>query len=579
MLKSIQSFLAPPVFDDEEKTSIASLLNSILWAVITIGLIYTIIAPFILGQYFSAILTGTVVVAGIFARQLMFRGYVRAASTILLVVFDFILILSIVVSDGTLGASYFSLVLTTVIAGVLLGSRGTYVVAIINTVIGLGVLVFQDALPEALIPQNPTTFFSSLVVYVFFIAALLGASARGFDKLLQNFRSTQQALTLKNEELQQFTASLENTVATRTAELDAANTRNLRRAKQFEAISEISRVITQANNLDTLLPQITQLISAKFQFYHVGIFLFDNNREYAVLIASNSAGGKTMLNRGHKLRIGQTGIVGYVASAGLPRIALDTGADAIYFNNPDLPDTRSEMALPLLRKGGEIVGVLDVQSTEANAFNQEDIRTLATLADQVSIAIENSRLFEEQQQVLRETQSIYNQNLREGWIRYTRGQKISGIKRHNLKSMLLNTPVEIPGALEAERSGNIYKKQEENGSSLLTVPIKLREQVVGILNVRTDENRTWSNDELDILTAIIERAALSIENARLLEESRRVAEREHVIGEISSKIGAGTQIEDILKTAVRELGTHIGGTQVTVEIGGGEIVSPSGVHE
>lgn len=579
MLKSIQSFLAPPTFDDEEKTRIASLLNSILWAVITIGLIYTISAPFILGQYFSAILTGTVVVAGIFARQLMFRGYVRAASTILLVVFDFILILSIVVSDGTLGASYFSLVLTTVIAGVLLGSRGTYVVAIINTVIGLGVLVFQDALPEALIPQNPTTFFSSLVVYVFFIAALLGASARGFDRLLQNFRSTQQALTLKNEELQQFTASLENTVATRTAELDAANTRNLRRAKQFEAISEISRVITQANNLDTLLPQITQLISAKFQFYHVGIFLFDNNREYAVLIASNSAGGKIMLDRGHKLRIGQTGIVGYVASAGLPRIALDTGADAIYFNNPDLPDTRSEMALPLLRKGGEIVGVLDVQSTEANAFNQEDIRTLATLADQVSIAIENSRLFEEQQQVLRETQSIYNQNLREGWIRYTRGQKISGIKRHNLKSMLLNTPVEIPGALEAERSGNIYKKQEENGSSLLTVPIKLREQVVGILNVRTDENRTWSNDELDILTAIIERAALSIENARLLEESRRVAEREHVIGEISSKIGAGTQIEDILKTAVRELGTHIGGTQVTVEIGGGEIVSPSGVHE
>ena len=579
MLKSIQSFLAPPTFDDEEKTRIASLLNSILWAVITIGLIYTISAPFILGQYFSAILTGTVVVAGIFARQLMFRGYVRAASTILLVVFDFILILSIVVSDGTLGASYFSLVLTTVIAGVLLGSRGTYVVAIINTVIGLGVLVFQDALPEALIPQNPTTFFSSLVVYVFFIAALLGASARGFDRLLQNFRSTQQALTLKNEELQQFTASLENTVATRTAELDAANTRNLRRAKQFEAISEISRVITQANNLDTLLPQITQLISAKFQFYHVGIFLFDNNREYAVLIASNSAGGKIMLDRGHKLRIGQTGIVGYVASAGLPRIALDTGADAIYFNNPDLPDTRSEMALPLLRKGGEIVGVLDVQSTEANAFNQEDIRTLATLADQVSIAIENSRLFEEQQQVLRETQSIYNQNLREGWIRYTRGQKISGIKRHNLKSMLLNTPVEIPGALEAERSGNIYKKQEESGSSLLTVPIKLREQVVGILNVRTDENRTWSNDELDILTAIIERAALSIENARLLEESRRVAEREHVIGEISSKIGAGTQIEDILKTAVRELGTHIGGTQVTVEIGGGEIVSPSGMHE
>ena len=579
MLKFIQNFLAPPVFDDEEKTRIASLLNSILWAVISIGFLYTISAPFILGQSFSAILTGTIVIASIFARQLMIRGYVRAASTILLIVFNFILILSIVVSDGTLGASYFSLVLTTVIAGVLLGSRGTFVIASINTLIGLGVLLFQDALPVALIPQSPLTFFSSLVVYVFFIAALLGASARGFDRLLQNFRSTQHALTLKNAELQQFSASLESTIAARTAELDAANTRNMRRAKQFEAISEISRVITQAHNLDTLLPQITQLISEQFQFYHVGVFLFDNNREYAVLIAANSAGGKIMLDRGHKLRIGQTGIVGYVASAGLPRIALDTGADAIYFNNPDLTETRSEMALPLLRKGGEIVGVLDVQSTESNAFNQEDIRTLATLADQVSIAIENSRLFEDQQRILRETQSIYNRDLREGWIRYTRGQKISGIKRRNLKSMLLNTPIEIPGALEAERSGNIYKKKEENGASLITIPIKLREQVVGVLNVRADEDRNWSNDELDILTAIVERAALSIENARLLEESRRVAEREHVIGEISTKIGAGTQIEDILRTAVRELGTHIGGTQVTVEIGGGELVSPSSTHE
>ena len=277
-----------------------------------------------------------------------------------------------------------------------------------------------------------------------------------------------------------------------------------------------------------------------------------------------------MLARSHKLKIGQTGIVGYVAGTGLPRIALDTGADAIFFNNPDLPDTRSELALPLFRKGEVIIGVLDVQSKDQNAFNQEDVRTLSTLADQVSIAIENSRLFEDQERLLLETQAISNRDLREGWVRFTRSQNIAGIQRRSMKNNLMQEPLELPGATEAIRSGNTYKRTENDGSDTLTIPIKLREQIVGVLNVKSESNRSWSNDELDVVTAIVGRAALAIENARLLEESRLIAEREHVISEISAKIGTGTQIEDILKTAVQELGIHISGTQVSVEIGGGE---------
>ncbi|MBK6793087.1 MAG: GAF domain-containing protein [Anaerolineales bacterium] len=550
-----------------KKTRIALLLNSILWAVIFIGLIYTLIAPIILDQLFSAMLTGTVVVAGVIARQLMFRGHVRAASIILLVVFDLILILSIIISNGTFGASYSSLVLTTVLAGVLLGGRGGYTFAGINTLIGLGIMLFQDSLPVTMIPQNPVTFFSSLVVYVFFIAALLQASAQGFDKLTENLRRTQQELTEKNQEMQKFAVGLEATIAARTAELNTANIRIERRAKQFEAISKISRVISQTQNLDILLPQITELISQQFNFYHIGIFLMDVNMEYAVLIAANSVGGKKMLARNHKLKVGQTGIVGYVAGSKLPRIALDTGADAIYFNNPDLPETRSELALPLLRKANEIIGVLDVQSQTPNAFSQEDVRTLTTLADQVSIAIENAKLFEEQQRVLLETQAFYNNDLREGWGRFTRAQNIAGIQRRNLKNSFLPEPLELPGAVEAVRSGAVFQKVESDGTSLLTIPIRLREQTVGILNVKSGYNRNWSDDELDIVSAIVGRAALSIENARLLEDSQRIAQREHVIGEISSKIGASTQIEDILKTAVRELGMHISGSQVTVEIG------------
>ncbi|MBL8062542.1 MAG: GAF domain-containing protein [Anaerolineales bacterium] len=566
-----RQIFAPPIFEDDEKTRIAALLNSILWAVILIGAVYTIVAPIILGQYFSAILTASIVIIGLTARQLMVRGYIRAAAVILLAVFNLVLIISIIISDGIFGASYFGLVMTTVIAGVLLGGRSAYIVAIINSLMGLGIMLAQNSLPDTLIPQTPVTFFSSLVVYVFFIAALLQASARGFDKLLENLRNAQEELTRKNQELQAFSANLENTVTSRTAELDAANQRIERRASQFEAISQVSRVINQAREIESLLPQVTQVISQQFGFYHVGVFLMDANSEYAVLIAANSSGGQKMLARNHKLKVGQTGIVGYVAGTGLPRIALDTGADAIYFNNPDLPETRSEMALPLLRQGREIIGVLDVQSREQNAYNQEDVRILTTLADQVSIAIENARLFEQSQQALQEAETFYRGNLKDGWMRFTRSKQIMGVQRRSLRTSFLSEPVDIPGMHEAVRSGSVYRRVEENeNSTRLTFPMKLRGQVVGVLNVKSGADHTWSRDEMDIISAIMERAALSIENARLLEESRKVAEREHAIGEISTKISAGTEIEAILRTAVRELGAHISGAQVTVEIGDGE---------
>jgi transcriptional regulator with GAF, ATPase, and Fis domain len=146
---------------------------------------------------------------------------------------------------------------------------------------------------------------------------------------------------------------------------------------------------------------------------------------------------------------------------------------------------------------------------------------------------------------------------------------VLGIQRNNLKSTLLSEPIELPGETEAIRSGAPYQRTDADGVQVLTIPIKLREQIVGVLNIRSGEDRSWSEDEMDIVSAIVERAALSIENARLIEESRLVAERERVIGEISNKLGASTEIEAILQTAVRELGSHIAGTQVTVEIGGG----------
>ena len=132
------------------------------------------------------------------------------------------------------------------------------------------------------------------------------------------------------------------------------------------------------------------VISQYFDFYHVGIFLNDENHESTWLIAANSEGGRRMLKRHHNLKIGQQGIVGYVAAHGESRVARSVGEDAVFFNNPDLPDTKSEAALPL-RRGPQIAGVLDVQSTKEDAFTADDLSILAILADQVSLAMENTR--------------------------------------------------------------------------------------------------------------------------------------------------------------------------------------------
>jgi GAF domain-containing protein len=366
-------------------------------------------------------------------------------------------------------------------------------------------------------------------------------------------------------------STLEERVEKRTQDLADANRVNEYRARMFQAIAQVTHAIISTQNLQDLMPQITQAISQHFGFYHVGIFLISPSREYAVLAAANSEGGQKMLERGHKLRVRQTGIVGYVAGTAKPRIALDTGADAIYFDNPDLPNTRSEMALPLTRVDGQVIGVLDIQSAESNAFKREDIEILLTLAGQVSTAISNARLYEDMQKNLLESEMFYRRNLVAGWKRFSETQQIAGVQRTGMTANLYTQSIALPGVEEVLDTGTAYFNDEID--SQMTLPVKLRGEVVGVLHVKANGERKWAEDEMDIVTAIVERAALSIENARLLEESRLAAEKEHIIGEISAKISASTQIEMILKTAVRELGSQINNAQVSVELGNSETES------
>ena len=348
-------------------------------------------------------------------------------------------------------------------------------------------------------------------------------------------------------QLQETLLGLETRVADRTAELEESSQKLQVRADQFEAIAQLARAITSIQNLETLLPRITKLVSQQFGFYHVGLFLLDESRKYAVLSAANSEGGQRMLARKHRLGVGQTGIVGYVTSTGNPRIALDTGTDAVFFDNPDLPDTRSEMALPL-RVGKIIVGALDVQSTEPNAFSEDDVEVLSILADEVSVAIENARLFEESQRVLADAQSAFGEFTRAAWQQMIARQKVV---RYELSGTAIR-PLEKPVT--------------SNGSSI-TIPIRLRDQVVGTMNISPPENEELDPDEVDIINALAQRVSVAIENATLLEETRRRATRESLIGEISAKLSATAEIERLMQVAVGELRQALGASEVTLKIG------------
>ena len=392
--------------------------------------------------------------------------------------------------------------------------------------------------------------------------------------VLTNFRNRIEAYRLEevkniNQELKNLTANLEERVATRTNELSARSTEletrsreletaniNLqRRASQFEALAQVSQSITSIRNLHELLPHVAAVISDFYGFYHVGIFLIDETNEYAFLTATNSKGGQRMLERQHRLKVGEQGIVGSVTGTGQPRIALDVGGDAIYFNNPDLPETHSEMALPL-RSGGKIIGALDVQSKETGAFTDEDVQTLSLLADQVSLAIENARLFEDSNKTLSDLQMVLRQSTQDAWKSITKQWGLLGYRYNTMGASPLKEPVKLTDLGKG--------KAKKKDSDRIVVPIELRGEVIGNLVVQAPKKIEWNEDEQDLIKAVAERVALSAENARLFEETTLRAERERLVSEITGKIRSNNDPQTMIETAVNELKNVLGASRVEI---------------
>lgn len=363
------------------------------------------------------------------------------------------------------------------------------------------------------------------------------------------------AFNLMTSQLRGFIGELENRVNERTRQLADQNQTLVFRGRQLQTVSDVARGITQTQDLETLLSRIVTLISQRFGFYHVGVFLVDADKNYAVLRASNSEGGQRMLARHHQLKVGQVGIVGYVTAQGKPRTATDVGQDAVYFSNPDLPETKSEMALPLA-VGDNIIGALDVQSKQSNAFTEQDLELFSTLADQVAIAIYNNELFAETSKALEEAQKVHRQYLEQQWSREAATRAAQGFQ-YTPEGIRPISDEEQPEVREALLKGEPVQLDNPQGSGapVLAVPIRVRGETIGVIHLEESSGSRlgWSPDEIETIKNVSDQIGLALENARLFEQTVRRAERERKVLEITSKIRSTTDPKAMMDIARTEL--------------------------
>jgi GAF domain-containing protein len=353
------------------------------------------------------------------------------------------------------------------------------------------------------------------------VVALAMVASISIGVLLRNLETSSRKAQALATEIQQDKAQLAESIENRTQDLE-------RRLVQIRTAAEISRALGSVLDPQDLLQQVVDLIKDRFSLYYVGAFLLDERGEWAILKAGTGEAGQSMISRGHRLAVGGASMIGWTTFNRKARIALDVGQEAVRFSNPFLPQTRSELALPII-SGAKALGALSVQSVEASAFDEDDILVLQGIADSLATALENARLFQQSQASLDEIQTLHRQYLGRAWAEATRGAE----------ELTYTYQAPLPPA--------------EGEPNLLTIPISLRDQVIGSLTLELDKPEL-TNDERALAEAITNETAIALENTRLMEETQRVAQQERLVGEIAARVQRSLNLETVMKTAVLEIG-------------------------
>ncbi len=549
MLKQIGAFFKAPIFpDDEDKTRKARYANAIASVFVAVIILYESYIRFF--RHYTAfseidlILFGVAILC-VIGLVLLRKGLVRFTS-ILLVVSIFVASNSIAASGfGIKDASYILNFAIILMAGLLLGWQAALFTTVLSIFSGFG-LAYAESNGLITVDPYPASSFAVDMAFTFIIsAALIFLLISGLETALKRSRANFDELEVANLNLNLTQTELKG----RSEELLVANKQLENSTRKLRTVAEVTSTAASLRDFETLLSLTTSVISDQLGYYHVAIFLLDEQREFAILRSANTEGGLRMIQRGFRIPIGQLGIVSSVAQSVRPRIANNKGEGRILFNNPDLPKTQSELALPL-KSRDEIIGVLDIQSTELDEFSDDDVSILSILADQVAIALQNALQFAESQRALREAKIESLQASRKAWQEYTEAAQTKGFRYDGIKS-------------EPLKAAPVTNGQNDP----MSIPVQLRGQTIGRLKLSAaDPSRQWTDDELILVSATAERVALALEGARLLEEAQKRATREAFLSEVATKLSTSFQLDSILRDTVQELGQTLKNSTVTFQL-------------
>ena len=332
----------------------------------------------------------------------------------------------------------------------------------------------------------------------------------------------------------------------RMSTLEKVNQKAKEQAVRLKLIAEVSQEITLTQDLTELLSKVTEKISKEFGFHHVGVFFLEEDSKVAKLQATNSIGGKEMLELGHQIDTSGYNFIARVVRTRKPQAAFKIDKKHNDFEG-SIPETRSKIGLPL-KIGEKIIGVLDIQSTDEHIFSEEEIESFESLANQAAIAVENARQATITQSALKEAQETSRKYVQQAW------RQLAEEKRQQHYSYTNKSAMSLP-----EKKDDTLVKSENT----ISVPVQLHEETIGFVEISRDSAaENMSSEEEELVQAIVNRAALALENARLLEETSRRAGREHLVSQITTKIRSTNDPQEMIQTALDELKNALGATKV-----------------
>ncbi|HEB64289.1 MAG TPA: GAF domain-containing protein [Chloroflexi bacterium] len=520
--ETLQEFISPPISRDITLQDVREhLLNAVLRVASVLGVIVLLVnLPAMVNRHAWGNIILYTLLATWLLRISFFRGttYNLRAGTLLVTLYIVGTISTL--QYATIGDGRMWLLGLIILSAVFLGLRAGLFAALVTTssMLLIGWLMSIDVLPVPVfenlgLPGNFSTWTNTSAAFLVISLVLLTA----VTTLIAN---TNQAA----EERERLLSTLEQEhkeAKQRTRELE-------RRQEQLYTAAEISGVLGRVYDLDALLQSVVDLLTTRFDLYYSGVFLLDEQGLYAVLQAGSGEAGKRMREAGHRLAIGGTSMIGWCIAHRKARIALDTGTEAIRFNNPHLPLTRSELALPIML-GNDVLGALTIQSTKPNAFDQTDITILQGIANSLATAIQNARLVQRLQQSLDEVQRLNQQYLINAWQQETTGKE-TGFR------LEVENPA-APAILPEDQT--------------IEVPIVLRGVQIGAIQV--EGAQPWDEQDIEFIRAMAAQAAQALENARLVQETLRQAQREQVATAIAEQARSSLDLETILRSSVQEI--------------------------